>query len=154
MPRPNATRSHRVKTLCLYSALNLQYTEFRTKFLTQIRQNSLCSYAVFVPNYVNNWFSTRYSVATQSRNKYRTFPILKWRTHKRKHSAWITGIKVTTDELSTCRWSVAHAYCIPHTGTDNNHGRSTWHEDEDYWFNTHGRRRHLLSIVGPTDLCL
>jgi hypothetical protein len=38
----------------LFSILTLQYTQFSTKFLIQIRRNSLRSYAVFTPNYVKN----------------------------------------------------------------------------------------------------
>ena len=41
----------------LSPVINLQYTKFSTKFLTQIRRNSLSSYAVFIPNYVNTAIS-------------------------------------------------------------------------------------------------
>jgi len=38
----------------LFSILTLQYKQLSTKFLIQIRRNSLSSYAVFIPNYVKN----------------------------------------------------------------------------------------------------
>jgi hypothetical protein len=41
----------------LFSILTLQYTQFSTKCLIQIRRNSLNSYAVFIPNYVRNAIS-------------------------------------------------------------------------------------------------
>jgi hypothetical protein len=41
----------------LFSILTLQYTQFSTTFLIQIRRNSLSSYAVFIPNYVKNAIS-------------------------------------------------------------------------------------------------
>jgi hypothetical protein len=41
----------------LFSILTLQYTQLSTKFLIQIRRNSLSSYAVFIPHYVKNAIS-------------------------------------------------------------------------------------------------
>jgi hypothetical protein len=41
----------------LFSILTLQYKQFSTKFLIQIRRNSFSSYAVFIPNYVQNAIS-------------------------------------------------------------------------------------------------
>jgi hypothetical protein len=40
-----------------FSILTLQYTQFSTKFLIQIRRKSLSSDAVFIPNYVTNTIS-------------------------------------------------------------------------------------------------
>ena len=46
------------ETLVLSPVLNLQYTEICTQFRNKIQRNSLRSYAVFIPNYINNAIST------------------------------------------------------------------------------------------------
>ena len=45
------------ETLVLSPVLNLHYTEFCAQFRTKIQTNSLTSYAVFIPNYINNAIS-------------------------------------------------------------------------------------------------
>jgi len=45
------------ETLVLSPVLNLHYTEFCAQFRTIIQRNSLTSYAVFIPNYINNAIS-------------------------------------------------------------------------------------------------
>ena len=45
------------ETLVLSPVLNLQYTELRTQFRSKTQRNSLTSYAVFIPNYINNAIS-------------------------------------------------------------------------------------------------
>jgi hypothetical protein len=45
------------ETFVLAPVLNLKYTEFSTQFRTHIQRNLQSSYAVFIPNYVNNAIS-------------------------------------------------------------------------------------------------
>jgi hypothetical protein len=109
-----------------------QCTKFSTKFLIQIRRNSLSFYAVFIPNYVRNAIShlpveTLFlELITDNFRKQRmTHITMDWHQNGNiLHTARIADIIVTLADI-ICRLHQiigAHGYLITHTGTVHNHG--------------------------------